>query len=123
MVFDVSVAMTWVLFLALFPIAFYWLRRSWRIWIRRDFAEVALRRGEPPEDPESFATYAALINLVGGTVIVVVIIGVTVGILHYDSWTAVAGSTIWMKFVFDFILSRHAHPIVPKLKRHRSDGR
>jgi len=36
MVFDVSVAMTWILFLALFPITFYWLRRAWRIVVRKD---------------------------------------------------------------------------------------
>jgi len=30
MVFDISVALTWLLFLALFPMAFIWLRRAWR---------------------------------------------------------------------------------------------
>ena len=53
MVFDFTVAMTWILFLALFPIAFFWLRRAWRILIRRDFSEVALKRGEPPENPKN----------------------------------------------------------------------
>jgi hypothetical protein len=28
MTFDISVAMTWILFLALFPISYYWLRRG-----------------------------------------------------------------------------------------------
>ena len=28
MVFDASVALNWILFLALFPIAFFWLRRA-----------------------------------------------------------------------------------------------
>ena len=41
MVFDISVAMTWILFLALFPISFVWLRRAWRIVMYRDFSEVA----------------------------------------------------------------------------------
>jgi hypothetical protein len=27
----------------------------------------------------------------------------------YESWTAVAGSTIWCKFFAGFALSRHAH--------------
>jgi hypothetical protein len=116
MVFDVSVAMTWLLFLASFPIAFFWLRRSWRIWIRQDFSEVALKRGEPPKNPEKFAPYAATINLIGGAIIVFVIIGVILGIFDYSTWTAIAGSTLWMKFIFDYILSRHAHPIVPENK-------
>jgi small-conductance mechanosensitive channel len=116
MVFDVSVAMTWLLFLALFPIAFYWLRRAWRIRVKQDFSAVALKRGESPANPDKFAPYAAIINMVGGVVIIFVIVGVLLGVLAYETWSAIAGSTIWMKFIFDFILSRHAHPIVPKKK-------
>lgn len=116
MVFDISVAMTWILFLALFPIAFFWLRRAWRILVKHDVSEVALKRGEPPANPEKFAPYAAIINMIGGVIIIFVIIGVLTGVLAYETWSAIAGSTIWMKFIFDFILSRHAHPIVPKKK-------
>ncbi len=123
MVFDVSVAMTWLLFIALFPIAFFWLRRAWRILIRQDFSEVALKRGEVPENPEKHAPYAAIINLVGGAIIIFVIIGVVLGVLDYGTWTAIAGSTLWMKFIFDFILSRHAHPIVPKRKSDKPNSR
>lgn len=116
MVFDVSVALTWILFLALFPIAFFWLRRAWRIVIRRDWSEVALRRGEPPANPGKYAPYAAAINFIGGAIIVFVIVGIVAGALEYETWSAIAGSTIWMKFIFDFILGRHAHPIVLKKK-------
>lgn len=111
MVFDVSVALTWILFLALFPIAFFWFRRAWRIVIKRDFSEVALKRGESPANPAKFAPYAALINFIAGIIIVFVIIGVISGVLTYETWSAIAGSTLWMKFIFDFILSRQAHPI------------
>jgi hypothetical protein len=109
MVFDVSVALTWILFLALFPMAFFWLRRVWRILVRRDFTEVALKRGESPLSPEKFAPYDMLGNLIAGTVIVVVILSVFWGALDYSTWSAIAGSTIWCKFFFDFALSRHAH--------------
>ena len=34
--------------------------------------------------------------------------------IPYETWTAIAGSTIYMKFIFDFIVSRHAHPILGK---------
>ena len=112
MVFDVGVALTWVLFLALFPITFSWLRRAWRILIRRDFSEVALKRGRSPQNPEKFAPYAAAINLVCGGVTGFVILGVLAGSFEYDTWTAIAGSTIWIKFMLDFILSRHAHPFM-----------
>lgn len=112
MVFDVSVALTWILFLALFPIAFFWLRRAWRILVKRDWSEVALKRGEPPANPGKFAPYAAAINLVAGIIIVFVIVGILGGAMEYETWSAIAGSTLWMKFIFDFILSRQAHPIV-----------
>lgn len=109
MVFDVSVAMTWVLFLALFPMAFFWLRRAWRILVRRDFSEVALKRGVSPPEPEKFAPYEMLVNLVAGVVTVVVIVSVVLGHLDYNTWTAIAGTTIWCKFFASFALSRHAH--------------
>ena len=107
----VSLAMNWVIFLALFPISFIWLRRAWRIVVRRDFSEVALKRGESPANPERFAPMAAVINMVAGIVIACVILGVAAALLSYAQWTAIAGVTIWCKFFFDFILSRHAHPV------------
>ncbi len=109
MVFDVSVAMTWLLFLALFPISFYWLKRAWRIAVRRDLSEVALKRGEPPSNPEKYAPWALLINLVAAGVLIFVIIGIIAGSLEYETWSAIAGSTIWLKIILDFALSRHAH--------------
>lgn len=116
MVFDVNVAMTWLLFLALFPIAFFWLRRVWRIAIRRDFSDVGLKKGVPPERPERYAPYAAAINLLGGIVVVYVIVGVLTASLDYETWSATAGITIWLKIIADFILSRQAHPIIIKKK-------
>jgi hypothetical protein len=54
---NISVAMTWILFLALFPIAFYWLRRAWRIIVKRDYSEVALKGGLPPPNAAKYAPY------------------------------------------------------------------
>ncbi|PKO48813.1 MAG: hypothetical protein CVU31_03545 [Betaproteobacteria bacterium HGW-Betaproteobacteria-4] len=122
MVFDVSVALTWILFLALFPIAFFWFRRAWRIIVKRDFSEVALKRGESPANPEKFAPYAAAINFIAGIIIFFVIIGVVTATLQYETWSAIAGSTLWMKFIFDFILSRQAHPMTLGKKKADSDS-
>ena len=112
MVFDISVALSWILFLALFPIAFFWLRRAWRILLRGDYSEVAIKRGEAPANPKRFAPYAAAINLSAGAIAVYLIVSIALGVLEYDSWSAIAGVTIWLKFIADFILSRHAHPFV-----------
>ncbi len=120
MVFNVSVAMTWILFLALFPIAFFWLRRAWRIFIKRDWSEVALKRGEPPANPEKYAPYTGALNLIGGIIIVFVIVGIVAGALEYETWSAIAGSTLWMKFIFDFIISRQGHPIAIGRKKPES---
>lgn len=114
MAFDVSVALTWILYLALFPMAFFWLRRAWRILVRRDFSEVALKRGETPSDAERWAPYTMVINGVAGTVVVVVIVSVLLFALPYGTWTAIAGTTIWSKFFLDFALSRHAHGFASK---------
>lgn len=116
MVFDISVAMTWILFLALFPMAFIWLRRVWRIVVRRDFSEVALKKGLPPENPARFAPYTAVINLLAGIVVLIVIVGVLTAHFDYQTWSAMAGITIWLKLIADFILSRHAHPFWKKPK-------
>lgn len=110
MIFDVSVAMTWILFLALFPMAFFWLRRAWRIVVRKDFSEVALKRGVPPANPARYAPYEAAINLIAGGVALATIFGVLSGALEYETWTAIGGSTIWCKFFAGFALSRQAHP-------------
>ena len=122
MVFDVSVALTWILFLALFPIAFFWLRRAWRIVVKRDFSEVALRRGESPANPARYAPFAAAINLIGAGIVLFVILGVVSARLDYETWSAIAGSTIWMKFIFDFIRSRQAHPISGKEHAQQDRG-
>lgn len=111
MQFDVSVAMTWLLFLALFPMAFFWLRRFWRIVFKRDYSEVALKGGEPPPNAAKYAPYTAAINLIAGAIAVTVIFLVVFGTASYETWTAIAGSTIWMKFFADFIVSRQARPI------------
>jgi len=114
MVFDFSVALTWILFLALFPLSFFWLRRAWRIFFKHDHSEVALRRGEPPPDAARFAPYTGIANLVaGGVSAAVILLVVTMG-LPYDTWSAMAGSTIWCKFFVDFIIARHAHKPLAK---------
>lgn len=109
MVFDFSVALTWILFLALFPITFFWFRRAWRIGIKRDFSEVALKRGVSPPNPEKFAPYELVANLLAGGVTATTIVLVVAGQLDYQTWSAIAGSTIWCKLFFGFGLSRHAH--------------
>ncbi len=120
MVFDVSVALTWLLFLALFPMAFFWLRRAWRIFIKKNYSEVALKRGVPPNNPKRWAPFVGLLNLVCGGIAVWIIIGVPfwifTGILigpfqDFYSWNAYAGMTIWGKIFADLIIRFQAHPM------------
>lgn len=107
----------WLFLLALFPVAFFWLRRTWRILVQRDFSEVALKKGMPPPDAARYAPYEMAINLVGG----IVLVGVLVAVLGFqalarEDWMAVAGVTLWMKIFASFALSRHAHGIDLKKK-------
>lgn len=102
--------LNWVFLLALFPVAFFWLRRAWRIFFKRDFSEVALKKGLPPPDAEKYAPYEMVINLLGGTMMVAVLIAVLgFQALERQDWIAIAGSTLWMKLFASFALGRHAH--------------
>lgn len=121
MVFDVSIFLTWVTFLALFPAAFFWLRRAWRIFIRKNYAEVAVKRGVPPENPAKWAPLVGLLNLACGLIAVWVIssvllwgfAGITVGMApDFKTWNAYGGMTIVGKIMADVIIRLQAHPIV-----------
>ncbi|MGE0155862.1 MAG: hypothetical protein AB7T17_02405 [Geobacter sp.] len=121
MIFDVATALIWLLYLALFPMAYYWFRRAWKIFINKDYSEVALKKGVPPANPEKWATVTGVVNILAGLAAIWIIIGVILfiatGILigpfnSFDGWNAYAGSTIWLKLIIDFIIKRQAHPIV-----------
>jgi hypothetical protein len=123
---SVSIAIIdWIFLLALFPVAFFWLRRAWRIVVKRDFSEVAIKKGVPPVNAEKYAPYEMAINLVGGVVMVGVlmsVLGVPIMsifgllpesadsyVLAREDWIAVAGSTLWLKLFMSFALGRQAH--------------
>ncbi len=116
---EISNAIAMILFLALFPMAFFWLRRAWRIFVNKDYSEVALKKGEPPANAKAWAPVTGLVNLIAGGIAVWIIAGVPLwiatGILigpfnNQDGWSGVAGTTLWMKIILDFIISRQAHP-------------
>jgi hypothetical protein len=133
----VSVAIIdWVFLLALFPVAFFWLRRAWRILVRKDFSEVALKKGVPPANADKYAPYEMAINLIGGVVMAGVLVsvlgipllsvfaglseGADAYVLGRDDWIAVAGSTLWVKLFASFALSRQAHGLGPKKKPNKA---
>lgn len=101
--------LTWMMFLGLFLISYSWLKKAWRIGIKKDYSYVALKRGIPPKNPQRFVIFSLGINLISGLILVTVILLILLFGLNYDTWTAIAGTTIWMKFFAEFILSRHAH--------------
>jgi len=112
MVFDISIILNWVLFLALFPMVFFWLRRAWRILIKKNYSEVALKRGLPPANPKKWAPFVGLLNLACGGMAVWIIISVVLGLYSYQTWNAMAGLTIWGKIFTDFIIRIQAHPFI-----------
>ena len=127
MVPDISTVIFWMLFLALFPISFVWLRRAWRILRNKDYSEVALIRGEPPPNAKRFAPYTAAVNLIAGLSLLLVILSVVLWIAFgivllnpdFQSWVAVAGSTLWMKIIFDFLVSRQAKVLIKQDNKRR----
>ncbi|MGE0097284.1 MAG: hypothetical protein AB7S86_02955 [Hydrogenophaga sp.] len=100
----------WVFLLALIPVAFFWLRRAYRILVKRDYSEVALKKGLPPVDPQRYAPFELVINLLGGAVLVLVLVAVLgFQALASEDWIAIAGVTLWLKLLASFALSRQAH--------------
>ena len=106
---NIITIMTWIMFIGLFPLSFYWLRRAWLIGIKKNYSFVALKRGVPPENPQKYAKYALGTNLVAGLIFALVILLIVLAMINYSQWTAIVGVTLWMKLFADFILSRHAH--------------
>ncbi len=127
MVFDISIAISLMLFFAMFPMAFFWLRRAWRIFIKHNYSEVALKRGEGPPNLEKWAPVTGTVNLLAGGTALVTIIGVLLTFAGfpnvfspYKTWSSIAGITLWMKIFADFIVSRQAHPF--ELGRKKETG-
>ena len=117
------VLFNWIFLLVLFPVAFFWLRRTYRILIKRDFSEVALKEGLPPVNAERYAPYEMVINLVG----VVVMVGVLIAVLGFqalksEDWIAIAGVTLWVKLLLSFVLGRQAHGLGPAKRKGKAAG-
>lgn len=106
---SVYTALTWMMFIGLFPLSFFWLRRAYLIGIKKDYSFVALKRGLPPENPQKYAIYSLGLNLISGSIVAVVVLLIIITGLHYDTWTAIVGTTLWVKLFIGFILSRQAH--------------
>jgi hypothetical protein len=126
--FDISNAIRLLLFLAIIPMTFIWLRRAWRIFIKHDYSEVALKRGEAPPNAKKWAPVTGIINLAAGTVGFLILISMPIWILtgislaglnEYEIWSAVAGSTLWIKVFADYIVSRQAHPFILGRKKDK----
>ncbi len=106
---NIYTTLTWMMFIGLFPLSFFWLKRAWSIGVKKEYSYVALKRGIPPKNPKRFAIFSVSINLISGLILVAVILLILLIGLNYDKWTAIVGTTIWTKFFAEFILSRHAH--------------
>ncbi len=106
---NVHIVFTWILFLGIMPLSYFWLRRAWKIIKEKDYSYVALRKGLPPANPQKYAPYSAIINLSAGIIFFVVFFWILLGGLNYDIWSAIVGVTLWMKIFADVIVSRIAH--------------
>ncbi|MDO5680689.1 MAG: hypothetical protein Q4G54_10215 [Pelistega sp.] len=113
----IHLALTWILFLALFPISFLWLRKAYRIAVKKDYSLVAMKRGVPAPNPRKFIVPEIILHTVAALLVIYALYGVIVGGWHYNEWTALAGSAIWCKILFSFVIARHAHPPKPKAKK------
>ena len=114
MIAYVDLVLTWILFLALFPASALWFYRAYRIGVKKDYSLVGMKRGVPTAFPEKFALAEVILHTVVASLLLFTIYGVLVEGWAYNTWTTLAGSTIWCKILFSFVMSRHAHPPVKK---------
>lgn len=142
----VALVMYGILYLSLFSIVFFWLRLVRNVVLRKDYSEVALRKGASPPHPKKLAPFFVVLNSVCALILIGVILYVPVtgfalidwdvftsdatswgnrlGVIVYIplmvynqaewsqgqiNWVAVAGSTIWMKIMLTWAITRHAH--------------
>lgn len=105
------IVINYAMFIGLLPISFFWLRKAWKVGIKNDMSYVALKRGEPPKNPKKYAKFTVAINFIAGLILagVFVFILITGLYRYYSTWTAIVGTTIWMKIIAGFIVSRQAH--------------
>lgn len=106
---NIFTAIAWIMFAGLFLLAFFWLKRAWRIGVKKDYSYVALRRGLPPKNPQKYALFSLLLNLIAGAVMVLDILLIVLLGLDFAIWTAIGGLTLWFKLFTEFIVSRQAH--------------
>ncbi len=106
---SVFTVLAWLMFIGFFPLSFFWLKRAWVIGMKKDYSYVALKRGIAPKNPQKYAIYFIGTNLIAGLVVLALILLIALAGLSYSIWTAIAGTTIWMKLFAEFIISRHAH--------------
>ena len=106
---DIFLAIAWIMFAGLFLLAFFWLKRAWRIGVKKDYSYVALKRGLPPENPQKYAMFFLLLNLIAGAILVLDILLIILIGLDFAAWTAIGGLTLWLKLFTEFIVSRQAH--------------
>jgi len=116
LIFDTNTAVTWILFIALFPLAFIWLKNAYTVFIKKDYSNVAIKRGEPPKNPKKWAPFVGLLNLCAGIAIIWAIIGVLFFAYPYQQWTGIAGVTIWFKIFGEYIIKSQAHPFFKNKK-------
>ena len=106
---NIFLIIAWIMFAGLFLLTFFWMKRAWRIGVKKDYSYVALKRGVPPKDPQRYALFSFLLNLIAGAILITDILLVVLIGLDFAIWTAIGGLTLWVKLFTEFILSRQAH--------------
>lgn len=106
---DASVVFAWLLLLLAVALAALCFRRAWTVLVQRNFAEVAVLRGESPAEPERWAPYAVAIHLLAGGVMSAAVISALLGWAAFANWSSVIGLTLWFYLLALHVLARRAH--------------
>ncbi len=128
-IFNTTTAVTWILFLALFPMVFFWWRKAYRIFFKKDYSNVCIKKGKAPAKPKIWAIFVGIGNILAGAVALLIIVKVGLFTYYYQdinfiagsfrAWSEVIAITIWVKIIYEFILKQQAHPM--KFGRKKKD--
>ncbi len=105
----INLILTWVMFIGMIPLSIFWIRRGIRVALKKDHDKIVLKKGKSPVNLRKYILPVILVNLTAGLIIATVVVFIVAAGIDYNTWTAVAGMTIWGKLFADFIISRHAH--------------
>lgn len=97
-----------LMYLGVYLMAAGMLYRAGRIGFGRDMRYVADWRGRAMANPERWAHWVLVVNLLGGALLLGIGVSVLLAGLHFTVWTGAAGLVLWSYYFFLRVINGRA---------------